>query len=114
MQRRPALGDTKVPVNSGLCYGWIAPAATIDLVGPLHVDCATIGSYSCPDITLLEQVALSYGEPSGDLAVKCLIDAVYRHVGLAPDPPDEFEGYYEERGIFAVIELIVREGEIIS
>ncbi len=111
MQRRPVKGAMMVPSGPGTCYGWIAPAATIDKEGPLHVDCATIATYGCPDMILLEQIAFAYGEPDGNPNLKTLIDAVYRHVGLAPDPPDEFEGYYEEDGAFAVIEMVVSEGE---
>lgn len=36
--------------------------------------------------------------------LKDLVDTIYRFVGLQPDPPDEFEGYYEE-GTFGVVEF---------
>lgn len=39
-----------------------------------------------------------------NLELKDLVDAIYRFVRLQPDPPDEFEGYYEE-GTFGVVEF---------
>lgn len=111
MQRRPSKGGMMVPSGTGACYGWIAPAATVSALGPTHVDCAAIATYGCPDMVLLDQIAFAYGEPDGNPYLKTLIDAVYRHVGLAPDPPDEFEGYYEDDGAFAVIEMVASVGE---
>lgn len=45
---------------------------------------------------------------TGDL--KDLVDALYRLVGLLPDPPEEFEGYTEE-GTFGIIEFTIQEKE---
>ena len=44
-----------------------------------------------------------------------LVSALYRHLRLTPDPPDEFEGYIlsvsdDEPG-FGIVEITVKRGE---
>ena len=106
MQRRPALGGQLVPAGpppNSPCYGWITAADAVHRAGPVSVDFVHVPSHSCPDEMLFEQLAFSYGEPDGNPNVKALVDALYRYVGLLPDPPAEFDGY-QGQGAFWVLE----------
>jgi|GEM_PF-2814250 hypothetical protein len=52
-------------------------------------------------------IAFEIGEHHNNQPVKQLIEALYRFVGLSPDPPDEFEDFRIDTkdDAFAVIEI---------
>jgi hypothetical protein len=55
------------------------------------------------------------GEHHWNSAVDDLVAALYRHVGLAPDPPDEFDGYFVDNGRpFFILEINATQGEGIA
>jgi len=37
-----------------------------------------------------------------------LISALYRYIGLTKDPPEEFNGYYDDKGSFTVLQTCVK------
>lgn len=55
-------------------------------------------------------LAFEIGEPHSNTSVCNMVEALYRYVGLSPDPPDEFEGFYTDASEdgFGVLELSVR------
>lgn len=59
---------------------------------------------------IFNHVAFVMGESHAHGQVQNLVDALYRYVGWAPDPPDEFDGYFTEykdkpdAGVFVIIE----------
>ena len=90
-------------------YGICPFAKLVNKVGPSTVDIRGF-PYTKGDIhNFFSHVIFEMGEHHFNKPVKYLVDALYRHVGLSPDPPDEFNEYQEntEDDGFAVIEITV-------
>ncbi len=88
-------------------YGICPFAMLVNRIGPNTVD-ITQFPYTKGDVhNFFSHIIFEIGEHHINPPAKNLVDALYRHVGLSPDPPDEFneyQGYTDDDG-FAVIEI---------
>ena len=67
--------------------------------------------YTRSDVNnFFSHLAFEIGEHHSNKPVKQLVDALYRYVGMEPDPSHEFDGYWEEikDDGFAIIEINIR------
>lgn len=79
--------------------------------GPKRIDLAK-QSHLLPDAdAVLGQILFSRGEHHSNREARDLVRALYRYVGLAPDPPAEFTGFSREsqEDGFAVLEINVEQ-----
>lgn len=100
-----------IHTNKSRCYGVCPYATQVAAVGAHTVGMNSL-KYNRGDVqNFFSHLAFEIGEPHTTAGVKNLIEALFRHVGLAPDPPDEFEGFYAEppEDGFAVLEVNVKE-----
>lgn len=109
--RDPVQGDF-IP-NKAKCYGTCPSAWSVHQEGTRTVDLTSL-QYTRGDAqTLLSHLIFEIGEHHNNRPVQQLIDALYRYAGLSPDPPDEFENFWEEmeEDGFAILEINVFQGE---
>ncbi len=94
-------------------YGICPYALLVRSHGPTSIDISDRIYARKDSNNFFSHLAFEIGEPHLNKPVADLIDALYRHIGLSPDPPDEFKGYYKETNEdgFAVIEVNVRSPE---
>jgi hypothetical protein len=94
-------------------YGVCPWASQVRACGPKSVSFNGLPYKRLDAQNFFSHLAFEIGEPHNTPGVKDLIEAVYRHVGLAPDPPDEFKGFYSEpqEDGFAVIEISVKDDD---
>jgi hypothetical protein len=120
MLRGPASG-TFIPCRGHFCYQrayGISPCATdVRKEGPLTVDIASFPyAKNAPEV-FFSHIAFEIGEPHEfDPELDALVSALYRHLGIEPDPPGEFDGFTrevnpEEEPGFALIELTLKRDE---
>jgi hypothetical protein len=89
------------------CYGVVPTAHMVRSEGPTTVDLKHL-PYTRGDAQgLFSLLAFEIGEHDSNATVKNLVDALYRYVGLTPDPPNEFDDYSNTKGIFLLIEIRV-------
>lgn len=95
------------------CYGKCPCALLVRLLGPTQVN---IGKLPCArgDVdNFIAHLTFKIGEHHSNQGVADFIDALYKYVGLSPDPPgefDEYSGTNREDGGFAVAEITVEAG----
>lgn len=79
--------------------------------GPDRVTLSKRSHLICDVDAILGQLIFARGENHQTPEVKNLIDALYRFVGLSPDPPNEFLGYYTDdtEAAFVVLEFNVEQ-----
>lgn len=108
--RSPNKGQYVYP-NKNM-YGTVPTALTVHSEGPHSVDLARLPYTRGDSQGILSQILFEIGEHHVNQRVSDLIDAIYRHLSLNPDPHGEFEGFYTEDSEkrFAIIELTVAEG----
>jgi hypothetical protein len=125
-QRNPAENDYLIPYLvlppiqwwCGAVYGIAPTALRVQLDGPTKIDLDRVVE-PCADVCMMvRHMMFESGEHHHhNESVRNFVDALYRYIGWAPDPPDEFEGFFREtnnEGIgFGVLELTVKfvEGE---
>src|SRR6202011_893124 len=119
MERAPAKGSF-VPCRTHFCninaYGISPHALAVRRRGPTTVDISNFPYAANAADVFFSHVAFEMGEHHDfNAPINELVSAVYRHLGLAPDPPGEFEGYTlsvgEEEPGFGIIEITVKPGE---
>jgi hypothetical protein len=119
MQRNPGHGSF-VPCRSHFCniwaYGVSSHALAVRKDGPSFVDISTFPYATNSAEAFFRHLAFEIGEDHDfNQTVHSLVEALYRHLGLDPDPPTEFDGYFrscgEEEPGFALIEITVSPGE---
>jgi hypothetical protein len=119
MERAPAKGRF-VPCRTHFCnisaYGISPHALAVRHRGPATVDISDFPYAANAADVFFSQIAFEIGEHHDfNAAVDSLVSALYRHLKLAPDPPDEFEGYTrnvsEEEPGFGIIEITIKRGE---
>jgi len=104
------------PWNCLVGYGVSPSASETQINGPTSVDITQLPYALDAASTLFGQFAFALGEHH-DFApsIPPLISALYRHLGLDPDPPGEFEGYtretHEEEIGFAIVEIKIGPGK---
>jgi hypothetical protein len=92
------------------CYGICPDALLVNLLGPKTVKLNSI-NYAKGDVhNFFSHLTFEIGEHHSYPDVADLVEALYRYVGLKPDPPAEFDGYSEksEDDGFAVIEINIK------
>ena len=102
MRRAPALHDF-IPCRSHFCYfnsyGVSPHALAVRRSGPRTVDVSKFPYAASAAEALFSQLAFEIGEHhEWNPKIAALIDALYRHLGIDPDPPAEFDGYFREVG----------------
>lgn len=107
--RNPNKGQYVYP-NKNM-YGTVPTALTVNSEGPHSVDLGRLPYTRGDSQGILSQILFEIGEHHVDQEVSDLIDALYRHLNLSPDPHGEFEGFYSDdpKKRFVIIELIVAE-----
>jgi hypothetical protein len=119
MERAPAKGRF-VPCRTHLCninaYGVSPHALAVRRRGPAAVDISNFPYAANAADVFFSHVAFEMGEHHDfNAPVNDLVSALYRHLRLAPDPPNEFEGYTlsanEDEPGFGIIEITVKPGE---
>jgi hypothetical protein len=119
MERAPAKGNF-VPCRTHYCninaYGISPHALAVRHRGPATVDVSTFPYAANAADAFFSHIAFDVGEHHDfNAPVDALVSALYRHLRLAPDPPDEFAGYTrgvsEEEPGFGIIEITVKRGE---
>jgi hypothetical protein len=119
MERAPAKGSF-VPCRTHFCninaYGISPHALAVRHAGPATVDISNFPYATNAADVFFSHIALEIGEHHDfNAPVDGLVSALYRHLRLAPDPPEEFEGYTrpvsEEEPGFGIIEITVKRGE---
>lgn len=111
-QRNPSAGSYLVGKSS--CYGICPYAMFVRHIGPNSVKIDN-SPYTRGDANhFFSHLIFEIGEHHVNQPVRDLVDALYRYLGLTPDPPDEFIGYWEEfeDDGFAIIEtnVEIKEG----
>lgn len=104
-QRNPSLGSYLG--RKYRSYGICPFAILVNRIGPNIVNIARF-PYTKGDVhNFFSHIIFEIGEHHINHPVKNLVGALYRYVGLSPDPPDEFSEYREdtEDDGFAVIEI---------
>jgi len=95
------------------CYGLCPYAMLVHSIGPRSIK-INYSLYTRGDAHhFFSHLIFEVGEHHVYQPVKDLVDALYRYMGLAPDPPDEFSGYGEiiENDGFAIMEINVKTKE---
>ena len=88
-------------------YGVVPTAHLVRSEGPNTVDLKKL-PYTRGDAQgIFSLLAFEVGEHDSNATAWDPVDALYRYAGLTPDPPNEFDGYSDPKGIFAVIEIRV-------
>jgi hypothetical protein len=115
MQRTPARGGF-IPCRTHFCnlraYGISPYAREVQRNGPTTVDISTFPYAGNSADIFFSHLAFEIGEHHDlNSEVAELVGALYRHLGMDPDPPGEFEGYTravsdEEMG-FAILEITI-------
>jgi len=111
LEPRGAIRGQYLPPSSS--YGICPYALLVRSHGPKSINISG-RIYARKDSTnFFSHLAFEIGEPHSNKPVADLVDALYRHIGLHPDPPDELEGYYKEINGdgFGIIEVNVRSPE---
>jgi hypothetical protein len=94
-QRNPALKQY-LPCRHNKTYGLSPCALMVDSLGPKQIDLNNC-IYTRTDINnFFSHVVFEIGENHSNQTVKNLVDALYRYIGLAPDPCDEFVDFCSE------------------
>ena len=94
-------------MNPRNAYGAMPNAHLVRSQGPNTVDLRKL-PYTRGDVQgFFSLLAFEVGEHNTNTTVWNLVDALYRYAGMTPDPPNEFEGYSDHKGIFVVIEIRV-------
>lgn len=96
-------------------YGLGPTALECYFEGPHRVALNKRSHLICDVDAIVGQIVFARGEHHQTPEIKNLINALYRFVGLAPDPPDEFWGYHTENtdAAFVVLEINVEQkGEL--
>ena len=115
MQRAPARGGF-IPCRTHFCnlraYGISPYARAVQRNGPATVDISTFPYATNSADIFFSHLAFEIGEHHDlNSEVAQLVGALYRHIGMDPDPPGEFEGYTkaisEEEMGFAILEITV-------
>jgi len=78
--------------------------------GPKEISIPSL-PYTRSDVNnFFSHLAFEIGEHHSNKPVKQLVDALYRYVGMEPDPSHEFDGYWEEikDDGFAIIEINIK------
>ncbi|MFH1296728.1 MAG: hypothetical protein ABIJ04_05580 [Bacteroidota bacterium] len=92
------------------CYGICTDAVLVRSLGPNSVNISS-QVYARGDANnFFSHLVFEIGENHINKGVNDFVEALYRYVGLSPDPPDEFIGYsvnLEDDG-FGIFELNVR------
>jgi hypothetical protein len=94
-------------------YGVCPTAMESHYEGPSRVDISNSMHFAPDAWALVDQILFGRGEHHSNSPVSRLVSALYRYIGLEPDPPGEFEGFWkepEEDG-FSILEINVRQGE---
>lgn len=97
-------------------YGICPSARLVRKGGPLKIDIQK-PFYAIADVeNYYRHMIFKIGEHHSNKPVADLVDALYRYVGMLPDPPDEFAGFHEysEEDSFAVFELNFKVSHDIS
>ncbi|MEY2487740.1 MAG: hypothetical protein QOH39_3388 [Verrucomicrobiota bacterium] len=119
MERAPAKGRF-VPCRTHFCninaYGISPHALAVRRRGSTTVDISHFPYATNAADVFFSHIAFEIGEHHDfNAPVDSLVSALYRHLKLAPDPPDEFEGYTrtvtEEETGFGIIEITIKRGE---
>ena len=119
MLRGPAPEDF-VLCQSHFChagsYGISPHALAVRKTGSRVVDVSDIPYAGNAAEVFFSHLAFEIGEHHDfNPAVNDLVQALYRHLGVDPDPPGEFDGYFrdcnEEEPGFYLIEITVRPGK---
>ena len=119
MERAPAKGRF-VPCRTYFCninaYGISPHALAVRRRGPTTVDISDFPYAANAADVFFSHVAFEMGEHHDfNVPVNDLVSALYRHLQLAPDPPDEFGGYTrsvrEDEPGFGIIEITIKPGE---
>ena len=100
------------------CYGVSPYARQVHSAGPLRVDIRGAIPYSqCAAEVFFRHLGFELGEHhDANAGAAALVSAIYRHLKLDPDPPNEFEGFTkqvhpEENPGFALVEITVGPGK---
>ncbi len=119
MQRSPGAGQF-VPCRTHFCnlnaYGVSPHALAVKRFGSQVVDIASFPYASNAAELFFSHLAFEIGEHHDyNPLIANLVWALYRHLQLDPDPPNEFEGYMrvanEDEPGFAIIEITVNPGK---
>lgn len=119
MERAPAKGRF-VPCRTYFCninaYGISPHALAVRRRGPTTVDISDFPYAANAADVFFSHIAFEVGEHHDfNAPVNDLVSALYRHLQLAPDPPDEFGGYTrsvrEDEPGFGIIEITIKPGE---
>lgn len=107
------LSPQRYLVGKYRCYGICPYAKLVHTIGPSSVKLNSFPYTRGDAHQFFSHLVFEVGEHHDYQPVKDLVDALYRGMGLAPDPPDEFNGYWEETEDdgFAVIEIKVSAEE---
>jgi hypothetical protein len=117
MERAPSSGSF-IPCRTHFCnrlaYGVSPYAQSVRQNGPATVDISTFPYAGNSSEVFFSHLAFEIGEPHYlNSEVAELVGALYRHLGMDPDPPGEFDGYTravsegEEMG-FAILEITIK------
>ena len=109
--RSPQKGDHRSGKPGA--YGISPDALTTQFEGPKSINLDSVSYVRSDSQALFSQIAFEIGEHHQNWEVHRLMTALYRYVGLKPDPPDEFEGFTEatEEDGFAILEINISESE---
>ena len=95
-------------------YGITPCSLLVNIFGPRRIDLYK-WFYARSDVAnFFSHLAFEIGEPHTNKNIRSLVDALYRYIGLKPDPPDEFTNNRLESDDdgFGLIEINVRYQEI--
>jgi hypothetical protein len=92
-------------------YGICPTAIQCQNEGPNRIDLRRFAPFMPDAWSIVDQILFNRGEHHSNSPVATLVNALYRYVGLDPDPPDEFEGFWKvpEDDGFAVLEINVTQ-----
>jgi len=97
-------------------YGVSPHALAVRRLGPSSVNISTFPFALSSSDAFFNHLALERGEHNSlNPEINDLVAALYRHLGLDPDPPGEFDGFLgkplEDEPGFAILEIAVNGGE---
>jgi len=119
MLRNPTREES-VTCKSHYChvdsYGVAPHALSVQRLGPQTVEISNFPYTMNASEAFFSHVAMETGENHiWNSPVDDLVNALYRHLGLDPDPPGEFDGFTgrpaEDEPGFAILEITVEEEE---
>lgn len=117
MLRAPQQGQY-IRCHSHYChwgsYGVAPHSLAVRRLGPTTVSVSDFPYALAGDEAFFGHIALDRGEHHAlNPAIEELVAALYRHLGLDPDPPGEFDGYLgkplENQPGFGILEILVQE-----